>query len=173
MDSLVRMDQPVPDFMLPDHAGMEHTLRAARGKIVVLMSWSAECPWSKRADALVQSWRPDWGEDVVLWMLASNANEGLDMTRKVAEERGIETVLIDQNHCIADLFGAMTTPQCFVIDGDGQLRYRGAIDDTTFRQREATRYYLKDAVAAIREGRQPNPADTPSYGCTIVRVSVT
>jgi peroxiredoxin len=173
MDSIVRLDGPVPDFKLKNLDGSEHALSGARGKVVVIVFWSAECPWSRRADTLIQSWCSDWGEQVLLWMIASNVNEGLEMIEEVKQARGIETVLLDEDHEIADRFGAVTTPHCFVIDEQGRLRYRGAIDDTTFRQREATQYYLHDAVMAVRSGNQPNPADTPGYGCTIVRAHLT
>ena len=172
MDPIVNLDLPVPDFKLKDLDGVKHTLLDARGDILVLVFWSAECPWSKRADELIESWRSDWGDRVLLWMIASNVNEGRDLIQQVAKERGLETVLIDEDHIIADNFGAVTTPHCFVLDDVGHLRYRGAIDDTTFRQREVTRYYLKDAVAALQAGGRPSPADTPGYGCTIVRINL-
>jgi peroxiredoxin len=169
MDPIVGIDQVIPDFKLQDLDGKDYALHDQLGKMLVLVFWSAECPWSKRADKLIQSWRADWGDQVVVWMIAANANEGHDLIEKEAQERGLETVLIDEGQRLALQFGAMTTPHCFVIDGEGRLRYRGAIDDTTFRQREATRYYLKSAIAALQSGASPDPADTPGYGCTIVR----
>jgi hypothetical protein len=55
------------------------------------------------------------------------------------------------------------------MDRDGILRYRGAVDDVTFRQRKATRFFLKEAVDALLEGHLPARTETPAYGCTIVR----
>jgi hypothetical protein len=57
----------------------------------------------------------------------------------------------------------------FVVDRDGILRYRGAVDDITFRQRQATRFFLREAVEALLAGRQPDVGETPAYGCAIVR----
>jgi hypothetical protein len=65
------------------------------------------------------------------------------------------------------MYGAKATPHFFVIDGDGLLRYSGAFDDVTFRQRTPTHTYLKDAVEAVLRGEAPNPAQTPAYGCAI------
>ena len=70
---------------------------------------------------------------------------------------------------LPDLYGSLTTPHIFVIDREGKLRYQGAFDDVTFRQREPTRFYLKDALDALLAGRQPEPAQTTPYGCSIVR----
>ena len=70
---------------------------------------------------------------------------------------------------MADAWGAQTTPHVFVVDEAGVLRYQGAVDDVTFRQREPKRFYVKEAVDALLAGRLPEIASTPAYGCTIVR----
>jgi hypothetical protein len=73
---------------------------------------------------------------------------------------------------VADLYQALTTPHVFVIDRDGILRYAGAVDDVSFRQRRPTRFYLDEAVEALLDGQLPAVAETPAYGCTIVREAV-
>ena len=78
-------------------------------------------------------------------------------------------VLIDANHAVADLYEAVTTPHIFIIDREGILRYRGAVDDVTFRQRKSTRIYLDEAVESLLNGQRPTLTETPAYGCTIVR----
>ena len=70
---------------------------------------------------------------------------------------------------MADLFDAQTTPHVFVIDRDGILRYRGAVDDVTFRKRNPTRFFLDEAVEALLEGHLPALTESPAYGCAIVR----
>jgi len=131
--------------------------------------WSAECPHTTRVDKEIHQLRCEWGDQVVWVSIASNANESLDLLRRVAAERALPLVLLDRNHQAADLFGAITTPHLFVLDAEGILRYQGAFDDVTFRQRTPTRNYLAEAVAAVLAGKQPDPAQTPPYGCTIVR----
>ena len=69
----------------------------------------------------------------------------------------------------SDLYAAVTTPHPYVLDQDGILRYQGALDDVTFRQRTPTRFYLRQAVEAVLAGHAPEPAQTSPYGCTIVR----
>jgi hypothetical protein len=170
MDPLAQVDRPVPEFELYDLRQQGRSVMDARGKVLILVFWSAECPWSERADELIRIWRESWGSDVLVWMIASNLNEDRQLIEQVAEDRSIEDVLLDEDLRVADLFGAKTTPECYVIDGEGILRYQGAIDDTTFRQREATRYFLQEAVHAVLEATSPDPAETPGYGCTIVRI---
>jgi hypothetical protein len=78
-------------------------------------------------------------------------------------------VLIDAEHVVADLYEAQTTPHVFVLDREGILRYRGAVDDVSFRLRKARRFFLEEAVGALLEGRLPELAEMPAYGCTIIR----
>jgi hypothetical protein len=76
---------------------------------------------------------------------------------------------MDANCFVADLYEAQTTPHVFVIDREGILRYRGAVDDVTFRQRTPARFFLDEAVEALLEGHVPALVESPAYGCTIVR----
>jgi len=93
----------------------------------------------------------------------------VDFLSRVAAERDLPLVLHDARHQVADLYGAKTTPHFFVVDPQGILRYQGALDDTTFRKRTPSRFYLRQAVEAMLEGRSPDPGQTTPYGCTIVR----
>ncbi len=169
MDSLIKIHQPAPDFELPDLMGVPHRLAGAQERIQVLNFWSSECPWAQRGDDLLAELKPAWGDRVELWSIASNANETDEQLALAAAVREPGLVLRDAEQLVADLYGAVTTPHFFVIDENGILRYRGAPDDTSFRQREPTVHYLKDAVEALLSGREPNPAETSGYGCTIVR----
>ena len=72
-------------------------------------------------------------------------------------------VLMDTEHIVADLYEAVTTPQVFIIDREGVLRYGGAVDDVSFRQRRPTRFYVDEAVEALLDGRLPAVAQTPAY----------
>jgi peroxiredoxin len=168
MDTLENR-QPVPDFSLPDLDGRQHPLADYREKIVVLNFWSAECPHAERTDRELLRMQAQWGGKVVVLNIASNANESLDLLRAVASERGLAPVLVDKRHEVADHYVAVTTPHVYVIDGEGLLRYQGAFDDVTFRQRTPTRSYLQEAVEALLAGRKPPVEQTQSYGCTIVR----
>jgi peroxiredoxin len=161
-----------PDFTLNDLEDKAHSLSDYRERVVVINFWSAECPWADRGDHLILGWMKDWQERVALLTVASNANEPPDLLKKVASQRGLPFVLRDVNHQVADLYGAETTPQVYVLDRQGLIRYTGALDDITFRKRTASQYYLRQAVEALLNGHQPEISQTDPYGCTIVRYSV-
>ena len=171
MDNVIQTGQPAPDFQLPTlHGKILHRSGAGEG-LLILNFWSAECPWAQRADRELHKYLHAWGDRVVWWSIASNQNESHELLEKVASERSLPVVLHDRQHQVADLYGAKTTPHLFVIDAGGFLRYQGALDDVTFRQREPRRFFLQQAVEALLAGRQPDPDQTPAYGCTIVRHS--
>jgi peroxiredoxin len=165
----MQINQLPPDFRLPDLQGELHSLNDFRGRIVIVNFWSAECPHSERADRSIMDCLMQWDGNVKLLSIASNQNESLHLVEDVSRARQLPIVLTDTEHVVADLYEAITTPHIFVVDRDGILRYRGAIDDVTFRQRKATRFYLEEAVELLLAGRVPELQETPAYGCTIVR----
>ena len=140
-----------------------------RGRIVVVNFWSAECPHAERCDADITTCLVKWGAEVALLSIASNANETEAQISGVARRRGIPVVLRDADQSVAGRYEAQTTPHAFVIDRHGILRYRGAVDDVAFRQRVATKFYLKDAVEALLDNRLPEVNEIKPFGCTIVR----
>jgi peroxiredoxin len=165
----VQINQPAPDFELPDLQSRLHRLSGYRGKIVIVNFWSAECPHSERADRSMMASLVQWGGEVELLPIAANRNESVQALDQAARSRRLPRVLIDAGHVVADLYEAVATPHVFVVDREGILRYRGAVDDVTFRHRTATRFYLEEAVEALLAGRLPEVPETPAYGCAIVR----
>jgi peroxiredoxin len=168
----MRINEPAPDFRLPDLNGDTVRLSDLRGRIVILNFWSAECPHSERTDRQILSMFVQWKDDVALLPVAANSIESPEMVAETARRRRLPTVLLDGGHHVADLYDAQTTPHVFVIDREGILRYAGAVDDTSFRQRRPTRFYLDEAVEALLAGHLPPVQETMAYGCAIVREAV-
>jgi len=110
-----------------------------------------------------------WRDDVAMLSIASNRSENVEALKNAADTRRLPTVLIDAQCFVADLFEAQTTPHVFVIDREGILRYKGAVDDATFRKRTPSRFFLDEAVESLLEGQLPSVTESPAYGCTIVR----
>lgn len=168
MDTVVKTGKPAPDFKLVDLEGRTHTLFDYRGKIVVINFWSAECSWTERADEGLLPMLSEWEDRVVLLSIGSNANETREEMSVVGAARGVDMILHDADQKVAKLYGAMTTPHVFVVDAEGKLRYQGAFDDVSFRQREPTINYLYRAVDALLADELPEVGEALSYGCTVV-----
>ena len=160
-----------PDFALPAVNGGRVSLSDFRGAVVVLTFWSAECPWSRRADVLLVYRSATWGaRGVQLLGVASNLTETENEIVHELERREVRyPVVLDKEQATANAYKAQTTPQFFVMDKRGIVRYTGALDDATFQQPRPQVLYLDRAVNALIEGKTPDPAITPPYGCAIVR----
>lgn len=160
-----------PDFSLPSVNGARVALADLRGLLVVLTFWSAECPWSRRADVLLVyralSWTP---RGVRIVGIASNVTETENEIAHEMERRGVTyPVLLDLDQSAANAYKAQTTPHFFVLDKRGIIRYTGALDDASFKQPRPKTLYLDRAVTALLEDRTPDPQMTLPYGCAIVR----
>ena len=159
-----------PDFVLPVIGGGRFTLADWRGQIIILYFWSAECPWSRRADvALVYrqlAWDP---KNVRCVGIASQAKEMETQIRAEVHARHIKyPILYDFDQSVAMLYQAKMTPHFFVLDRQGVVRYCGALDDVTRRGQRPSTIYLDEAVSALLANRPPNPLQTAPFGSPLV-----
>lgn len=74
--------------------------------------------------------------------------------------------LIDETQEIAKAFGAVCTPDLYLYDSGGKLKYRGRLDDSWKSPRDVRRRDLKEAIDAVLAGR-PIADQIPSMGCSI------
>ena len=75
--------------------------------------------------------------------------------------------LHDEDQEIARAYGATRTPEAFLFDSQGMLRYHGRIDDNYENPQAARSHDLREALEAVLAGRSPATAETPPVGCTI------
>jgi hypothetical protein len=82
-------------------------------------------------------------------------------------------VLLDRDFLLADRFGARVTPEAFVVGPNGEVVYRGAIDNwvTTLGSHRAvtTENHLMDALTNLVEGRRVVVPEVQAVGCFIER----
>jgi peroxiredoxin len=88
------------------------------------------------------------------------------MQTRVARENWPMPYLHDPTQQVARAYGAKTTPDVFVIDGSGRLRYRGA-PDADYDDPAQRAAWLRDALDAILAGREPARVQTQPVGCSI------
>lgn len=74
--------------------------------------------------------------------------------------------LRDESQEVARAFGATTTPDVFLLDAEGVLRYRGA-PDRDYEDPSAGAEWLRGALDAVLGGSTPNPAETEPVGCSV------
>ncbi len=80
-------------------------------------------------------------------------------------------VFMDPEFMIARRYGAEITPEVHLIRPEGDLLYKGAIDNWAIslgqKRQSATRHYLADAIEAHLAGQPIDPLQTEAVGCYI------
>jgi thiol-disulfide isomerase/thioredoxin len=179
---ILAVGSTVPETVaLPNLDGKNTSFKDLRGKVVILHFWSDRCPAERHANPVFAEMEKKYAEskDVVLLGIASNQDElgekpgqGADYTklyknlRDKFKEVGLKhTILADHGNVASDLFGARSTPHCYVIDKKGVIQYEGALDDDPRGKKgeEATNY-LVDATRAILADKRPEVTSTKPYG---------
>jgi peroxiredoxin len=165
------LNRLAPDFNLPALVGSRVSVAGLRGYVVVINFWSADCAWSRRADVMLVYRQLTWeAKGVRIVGVACNVNETESQIRYEIENRHVRyPVVIDYDARTADLYKAEVTPQFFVLDRQGLIRYVGALDDASEQSRDARQLYLDKAVSALLANQLPDPAATTPFGCAIVR----
>jgi hypothetical protein len=74
--------------------------------------------------------------------------------------------LHDATQEVARAYDAKTTPDVFVLDSERRLRYRGA-PDSDYEDPGQNAAWLRDALDAVLDGRDPERTETRPVGCSI------
>lgn len=162
--------QHVSTLHLRDLENRELTF-SLHGKPTAVVFISALCPVSNAYnDRLNALYRAFSSRGVQLLFVNSNSNES---AAEIAEHRRqaefLFPVLRDTSNQVADQMGASTTPEAFLFDGRGILRYRGAIDDAKNPAR-VKQSYLALGLDELLANKPVTTAQSKSFGCTIHRV---
>jgi len=76
-------------------------------------------------------------------------------------------VLRDEGGRLARRLGAQYATESFVFDGNGQLRYRGGIDDQRKYLGPNPRPHLRDALLHLLDNSAPAYASAKALGCAL------
>jgi peroxiredoxin len=170
----IAIGETAPDFELPATDGERHPLASA-GTSATVVYWTCNhCPyalaWHERMLEVAREYA-----DRGVRVLAINSNDAerypadsLEaMADRVESEGGWpHPYLHDESQEVAAAWGAERTPDVFVLDSDLRLRYRGA-PDADYDDPSQRASWLRDALGAVLEGRDPERPETEPVGCTI------
>jgi peroxiredoxin len=168
------MPDNAPDFSLPDTEGNTHSLDGAEAPATVVVFTCNHCPyalaWHDRIAAVARDYA-----DRGVRVLAINSNDAERypadsfeaMQTRVREEGDWPMpYLHDATQDVARAYGAQTTPDVFVVDSGGAVRYRGA-PDSDYGDPSQNAAWLRGALDAVLTGSDPEPAETQPVGCSI------
>ncbi len=173
----VESGKSAPEFSFTDLAGKMQKLSDFRGKVVVLEWLNPACPYVVRhyRSGNMQSTQTAAAAAGAVWLQVNSTAMGdLDPEKSAdwQKKQGVVATayIRDQSGKLGRLFGAQTTPHCFVIGRDGTLVYQGAIDDqsqATQANTPAAHNYVKAALAALKAGQPVEKTTSQPYGCGV------
>ena len=141
-----------------------------RGPVTVVTFIATQCPvsnaYNQRMNALYRDYAP---KNVKFVFINANRSEPASEVRQHAKNAAfVFAVYKDANNAIADRFGAEVTPESYVIDGSGAIRYHGYIDDSMNEPR-VRKQGLRLALDAVLANKPVEAVETKAFGCTIKR----
>jgi thiol-disulfide isomerase/thioredoxin len=163
-----------PDIQFTDIYRKQHSFSDFRGKIVFMHFWSIVCPSERAAEPKCIELQKQYADKGVV-EIAINANQRelkaagnppyANLRDHVEKAGGNFIVGVDPGNKLIDIFGARSTPHCFVIDKDGVLRYSGALDDDPRGNKGSQAVsYVKAAIDALLAGNSVAAPLTKPYG---------
>jgi peroxiredoxin len=173
-----------PDFHLPGVDGRTWSLRDfADAKALVVVFTCNHCPtaqyYEERLKVIAKDYKsrgvalvaisPNDPKSVRLdelgWTDLSDSYEEMKIRARDAAFN-FPYLYDGDSESVSKAYGPVATPHVFVFDGHRRLRYAGAIDDSE-RVEKVTRSYLRDALDALLQGKEPAVSQTKVVGCSV------
>lgn len=169
---MIAIGDRAPELTLPDTSGGDVSFPSGEAGVVVFTC--NHCPyalaWHDRLLKVASDYR-----DRAVELVLINPNDAdryprdsaAAMRERVAREGPWPApYLRDESQEVARAYDARTTPDVFVFDSDGILRYRGA-PDSDHMDEVQNAAWLRSALDAVLDGRDVPEAETTPVGCSI------
>lgn len=163
----------VPEFQLPligghGSRGVGELLAGSRAALLVF--WSGVCSHCRRYDGYLNAFQQTHPE-IGFAGIASRLSETPQVIQSAVRERKLTfPILLDQDGAVARAYFAQQTPRCYLIDGENNLLYRGAIDNFKMPGDPEYLAYLEPAITSWLAGEPIARPETASFGCAIETV---
>jgi peroxiredoxin len=162
-----------PGFTLTTVDGKTFSLAdAARThKAVVVMFIATKCPYSNAYNDRMRDMAAAYEKQGILFAgINSNKTEPAQEVIAHAKQHGFGFAHEGSGQQGRRLYDARHTPEIFVVDPDGKVRYHGRIDENYEEPAKVASPDLKNALDALLAGKPIAKAETKAFGCSIKRV---
>jgi AhpC/TSA family/Copper type II ascorbate-dependent monooxygenase, C-terminal domain len=158
---------------LPGVDGRKVSLAAPPGGATVLVFYSSECPISNSYSPTLATLVDSFAAKPIKWVgvcVDPDLSNGEVETH--ARDFGLRlAVTRDRHGSFARKIGAKMTPEAFLIDSVGRIRYQGRIDDQFVARRvrnaAPSGSELKDAITAVLAGNPVKEPYVAAVGCPL------
>src|SRR5271166_941670 len=170
------LGKKISNLTFKDDQNQPHALYDLKDKkAIVLVFLSFECPVSTSYAQPLADMAKEFEKHGVAFMgLTTNEDDTPAQVAKQTKQFNLSfPVYLDTKLTAANALKADTTPECFVLDGDYVLRYRGRIDNS-YSERlkkhpQVTRQDLRQVLGELLSGRPVSEPATVAIGCQIPR----
>ena len=158
---------------LVDLNGATLEIRPEDRKATVFLFARTDCPISNRYAPTVRQLCHDFSDrDVAFYLVYVDPQQAAAEIAAHRKDYSYPcTALCDRDHHFVERVGGRVTPEAVVIDGEGQLIYRGRIDDRFVdfgkTRQQPTQNDLALALKAVLAGRAIEVPVTRAVGCFI------
>ena len=164
-----------PDFTLPATDGRAYSLADVAGENGTLVMFICNhCPYVKSViGRIVEEANNLKAEGIGFAAICANdassyPDDSFDNMKLFADANDFPfPYLHDESQAVARAWDAVCTPDFFGLNADGELQYRGRLDESKTTLIEGARRELYEAMLQVaRTGKGPQD-QTPSMGCSI------
>jgi len=163
-----------PSLELRNTLGEDHALPAAGEATATVVVWTCNhCPYALAWHDRIQAVARDYDERGVAFLQVNSndaerypADSPEAMRERVEAGEFATPYLHDPEQEAARSFGALKTPDVFVLDAELRLAYRGA-PDADYDDPGQDAAWLRASLDALIAGRRPDPAETEPVGCSV------
>ncbi len=179
-DSGIEIGDKAPDFKLKNIDGKEYSfdnIKDANGnkpKGYIVVFTCNTCPYAKanegRLIKLHNKYAPKGYPVVAIQPNDPEVQPGdsFEAMKENAKEKGFPFLyLFDEDQKVFPQYGATKTPEVYLVDANGILRYHGAIDDSPRDESGVDQKFVEEAIQALNEGKEVKTTTTKAIGCTI------
>ena len=172
MNHRLSVGDTAPTFTLPDARGGDMTLDPSAAPATVVVFTANGCPYALAWHDRIQQVARDYaGRQVAVVQVVSNDETGHPEDSLAAMRRRVENgeiagpYLRDADQEAVAAYGATATPEVFVLDRPGVVRYHGAPDADHDNPAESARW-IRNALDDILAGTTVRRPQTSPAGCS-------
>ena len=173
--SNLKLNDPYVNFLLPSTDGNEVSLDMAElGEYKLVIFSCNHCPYAQAwEDRIIKIQEKYKSNGLSIIMISSNdalkyPEDSFPKMKERHKEKGFNFhYIFDETQEVAKMYGAERTPEVFLFNEIGLLKYQGTIDDNYENESEVKIKYVEEAIESLISGKDPEITQTDAVGCTI------
>lgn len=171
----LQQGKEVPEFELEDYRGETVALSDLDnydGVLVVFMC--NHCPYVKAQTEELRKLNNEFSSIAIVGInpnAETHEDDTVEKMEEFVEENDLESqhfyYLVDREQEVAGKYGAVCTPDPFLLDWRHRLYYHGRLNGMTSPDQEVNEREMKSVIEDMLKRRDPPEEQKPSQGCSI------